>query len=82
MGGKLNFISTKTAMGGKLDFISTKTAMGGYCMPGARLELALLTELDLKSSAAANYATRALNFVTKINLDKIDGGLGENRTPV
>lgn len=28
-------------------------------MPRARLELALLTELDLKSSAATNYATRA-----------------------
>ena len=28
-------------------------------MPGERLELSLLTEFDLKSNAATNYATRA-----------------------
>ncbi len=28
-------------------------------MPGARLELACLTAIDLKSIAATNYATRA-----------------------
>ena len=36
-------------------------------MPGERFELSLLTESDLKSNAATNYATRAIRPGGELN---------------